>query len=161
MSKTWSIPQLQNPPLSPPVALIFVPTFSLSLMSVFCFAVSASPSLLPGWGHHMHGLFVWSCYGNSCECVAVCVYTLCGLARLRWGCSSASCFMTSSRHRTRHIQSVCFLGLCNGYSPPTRSRTHAHASSLVDAPQCCALLPDHGRVTGPDPHRQEQCATEP
>lgn len=31
---------------------------------------------LLGWGHHMCGLFVWSCYGNSCECVAVCVLML-------------------------------------------------------------------------------------
>ena len=117
----------------------------------FCLAVSVSPFFLLGWGHHMHGLFVWSCYRNSCECVSVCV----NMSVWR-GCSSASCVMTSSRHRPRHIESVCFHGLCNGESP-THTQTHIHTHTpapLADAPQCCALLPDHRGVMRPYAHQQ-------
>lgn len=44
-----------------------------------------------------------------CSCPCVCVFVL-----VWWDCSSASCIMTSTRHRPRNIKSVCFLGLCNG-----------------------------------------------
>ena len=103
----------------------------------FCLAVSVSPFFLLGWGHHMHGLFVWSCYRNSCECVSVCV----NMSVWR-GCSSASCVMTSSRHRPRHIESVCFHGLCNGESP-THTQTHIHTHTpapLADAPSVLCLV---------------------
>lgn len=52
-----------------------------------------------------------------CVCVLVC-----------WGCFSASHVMTSSRHRLRHIQSVCFLGWCNRYCSP---QTHTSSQCLT------------------------------
>lgn len=104
-----------------------VSSFSPSLMPPPPFFSSLSPFLflLLGWGHHMLGLFVWSCYGNSRGCFApVRMRRTVFMLVVRWGRSSASCMMTSSRHRPQHIEWFCFLGLCNGQSstpslPPT------------------------------------------
>lgn len=51
------------------------PRFTSS-SSPSCFTPLVSPFIFfsrLGWGHHMHGLFVWSCYGDPWECVTVCV----------------------------------------------------------------------------------------
>lgn len=70
-----------------------------------------------------HFSFSWGGVGTCSNClfgVAMETYASACLF-VWWACSPASCIMISSR--PWHIESVCFLRLCNGYSPNTHTQT--------------------------------------